>query len=429
MSASPQRPLRGLATWIVACTILEPEAQNSGHSCDAYSNRISCRRQKASIVDASTLTHHLKQKAADLGFNLAAACPAIAPPGIGRFREWLAAGFSGEMRYLDDRAVAYEHPRHILEGVQGILMLALGYRTSEPAAASAGQGRVSRYAWGEDYHGIIHRRLRALAHCHRELTPEARVRGVVDTAPLLEREYGRLSGLGWIGKNTLLLNRRLGSWFFLAALLTDQPLAYDEPAAAEHCGSCRACLDACPTGALVEPYRLDARRCISYLTIELRQAVPAGLRTGLGERLFGCDICQDVCPWNRRAVISEVQGFLPASGMNPLEVADLFSLDDEAFRRRFRGTPLWRARRGGLLRNAAIVLGNGRAERAVPALVRGLQDPDPLVRGASAWALGRYSEDAAQAALKAALAAEADPEVRKEIEASVDATADSRRPQ
>ena len=241
-------------------------------------------------------------------------------------------------------------------------MLAVNYRTEKPVATGPGQGRVSRYAWGADYHDVIHRRLGRLADFHRQLTPAARVRGVVDTAPLLERDFARLAGLGWIGKNTMLVNLRLGSWLFLAALLTSEVLDYDEPYSADHCGSCRACLDACPTGALVDAYRLDAQRCISYLTIELRGVMPPELREPLGDRLFGCDACQEVCPWNRRAPVTPEKAFQPGAGMNPIDLADLFALDDAGFRNRFRKTPLWRARREGLLRNAEIVLENEKVQ-------------------------------------------------------------------
>ncbi len=174
----------------------------------------------------------------------------------------------------------------MLDGARSLLMLAVAYRTEEPAAPAAGQGMIARYAWGTDYHEVIRQRLHDLADFHRQLTPGAEVRGVVDTAPLMEREFAELAGLGWVGKNTLLLNRRLGSWLLLAALLTSETLAYDEPVTAGHCGTCRACIDACPTGAIVEPYRLDARRCISYMTIELREPIPAEERGAIGQRIF-----------------------------------------------------------------------------------------------------------------------------------------------
>lgn len=377
-----------------------------------------------------SLTAALKEAASRMGFDLVGASPAVTLLGTDRFLGWLADGFAGEMSYLANRASAYSHPRHILPGVRSVLMLAASYRTAEPAEAPAGRGRISRYAWGDDYHDVLRERLHRLADLHRRLTPEAQVRGVVDTAPLLEREFAQLAGLGWIGKNTLLLNRRLGSWFFLAALLTTAELEYDAPLEANYCGTCRACLDACPTGALVEPYRLDARRCISYLTIELRGSIPPSLRERQGSWLFGCDVCQDVCPWNRRQEDAQAgqpetskrplhDSFLPAADANPIELAGLFLLDDAAFRQRFRHTPLWRPRRRGLLRNAAIVLGNQPHTAALPSLARGLHDAEPLVRAACAWALGRFRVPAAHEALKNRLAAETEAEVRAEIEAAI----------
>ena len=300
-------------------------------------------------------------------------------------------------------------------------MLAMNYRTAEPAMTQPGQGRVSRYAWGNDYHGIIRDRLAHLADWVRARMPQAHARGVVDTAPLLEREFAQLAGLGWIGKNTLLLNKQLGSWFFLAALLLDVELEYDAPHETDHCGTCRACLDACPTGAFVDAYVLDARRCISYLTIELREPIPDELRAGLGDWVFGCDVCQDVCPWNHRAPLATEAGFEPVDGMNPLELAPLFFLDDAAFRARFRHTPLWRAKRRGLLRNAAIVLRNRPAMTALPALLQGLKDQEPLVREACAWALAAYPTAIVQTELENHRKMETEPAVRRSVQTSLNA--------
>jgi len=400
-------------------------------------------------MTAAQLTVRLKEEAARLGFDLVGAAPAVTPPGIERFRDWLERGCAAGMEYVGARAGAYEHPRHVLEGARSILMLGMDYRTDEPAACKAGQGRVSRYAWGQDYHDVVHQRLKGLARVHRQLAPQARVRGIVDTAPLLEREFGRLAGLGWFGKNTVLLNRRMGSWFFLAALLTTELLEYDQPHATSHCGTCRACLDACPTGALVEPHRLDARKCLSYWLIESRDLMPAELRSSAGAMVFGCDICQEVCPWNRRPGTAEKGGcpdfrvvengtvpvcaradapngtvpekapFQPAPGMNPVNLADWFALDDDAFRRRFRHTPLWRAKRRGALRNAAVVLGNRPCEPALDALVQGLGDREPVVRAACAWALGRYGQPPARRALEDQLDRETDPTVIAELRAAL----------
>ena len=365
------------------------------------------------------LTVRLRGEAFRLGFDLVGATPAIEPPGIVRLRQWMADGFAGQMTYLTNRADAYQHPQHVLEGVRSLLMLAMVYRTVEPVPTGPGQGTVSRYAWGQDYHDVLRGRLHELADFHRHLVPEAAVRGVVDTAPLMEREFARLAGLGWIGKNTMLLNRRLGSWLVLGALLTSEPLAYDSPVEQGHCGTCRACLDACPTGALVEPYRLDARKCISYLTIESRERTPIEYREALGERLFGCDACQEVCPWNRRAAITSVLGFQPQSGMNPVELVELLGLDETEFRQRYRGTSLRRAQRRGMLCRAALALGNRPYEAATPALVKSLRDDDPEVRAACAWALGRYGSEESRTALRQRLAVEPDAEVRREIERAV----------
>jgi epoxyqueuosine reductase len=372
------------------------------------------------MPESRRLTAELKSRAAAAGFALAGVCPATDAAGYSRLQEWLASGYAGQMHYLKNREEAYRHPRNVLTSVRSVLMLALPYRTEEPRPCAPGEGRISRYAWGPgDYHDVIHDKLHALDDWLRERQPGAECRGVVDSAPLLEREFAVLAGLGWIGKNTLLLNKPAGSYFFLAALLTNLDLENDQPFAADHCGSCRACLDACPTNAFPQPYVLDATRCISYLTIELREAIPAELRAGLGDWLFGCDVCQDVCPWNQRAPVSGEVAFQPRPAENPVNLSALFTLGDEAFRARFRHSPLWRAKRRGLLRNAALILGNQRASEAIPALVAALQDPEPLVRGASAWALGEISTPETRAALQDRLSVEDDPAVRTELQSAL----------
>jgi epoxyqueuosine reductase len=372
-----------------------------------------------------SLTAELKSRAQQLGFTLSGACPAVEPAGIGRFGEWLAAGYAGEMRYLANRAAAYAHPRHVLDGARSLLVLGFPYRTVEPEVSQPTRGRVARYAWGTDYHEVLWQKLKQLEKLLLVRAPQATVRTVVDTAPLLEREFAQLAGLGWIGKNTLLLNKLEGSYFFLAALLTDLDLDYDAPHAADHCGTCRACLDACPTEAFVAPYVLDARRCISYLTIELKSPIPSDLRTGIDDWVFGCDVCQEVCPWNRRAPLSGEPALQPRSEAGRSEVGTsldligLFALDEADFKRRFRDTPLWRPKRRGILRNAAIVLGNQRASEAIPALVRGLNDEEPLVRGACAWALGEFTHATARNGLGMRLSIELDDLVRQEIQNSL----------
>jgi epoxyqueuosine reductase len=373
------------------------------------------------MSDFATLTGRIRAQARRLGFQTAGVCPAVAPAGLARFHEWLEAGYAGEMAYLAGRAEAYAHPRHVLDGARSLVVLTMRYETRPPEPPNAGQGRVARYAWGPaDYHDLIHARLRELTDFVRAESPEAQVRGVVDTAPLLEREFAQLAGLGWIGKNTLLLNKRAGSFFFLAVLLTDLELEYDAPQESNHCGTCRACLDACPTDAFPRPGVLDASRCISYLTIEHRGPIPAELREGVGDWLFGCDACQEVCPWNHWERPTDEPAFQPQPAMNPVELAELFFLDDAGFRARFRKTPLWRSKRRGILRNAAIVLGNQPpTPAALAALRRGLNDEEPLVRGASAGALGRFNTNEAREALLARRKIESHDYARAEIDAAL----------
>jgi epoxyqueuosine reductase len=252
-------------------------------------------------------------------------------------------------------------------------------------------GRVAAYAAGPDYHRFVWDRINALAAWLEAEVPGCRTEAVADTAPLLERDFARRAGLGWVGKNTMLINPRRGSYFFLAAVLTDLELAPDEPFAGSHCGTCTACLDACPTNAFPEPFVLDATKCISYLTIELRSPTPLELREQVGNWLYGCDVCQDVCPWNRKESPGPV-AFPRDPDLEWLDPAELLALDADAFRERFKKTSLWRNRRAGLLRNAAVVLGNVGDERALPALERASNDPEDVVREAAAWAVGRIRQ-------------------------------------
>ncbi|MFO1019984.1 MAG: tRNA epoxyqueuosine(34) reductase QueG [Planctomycetales bacterium] len=298
-----------------------------------------------------------------------------------------------------------------------MVLLGLNYKTAAPPPCPPGSGRTSRYAWGTtDYHDIIREKLKLLSREMKQRQPGVRTRGIVDTAPLLERDFAQLAGLGWFGKNTLLLNKQMGSYFFLAAMLTDAELKPDRPHETAHCGTCTRCLEICPTEAFVEPYVLDARKCISYLTIELRGAIPRELRHGMGEWLFGCDLCQEVCPWNRKAPESHEVTFQPRADLASADLGELFDLDERTFEERFGTTPLARPGRAGILRNAAIVLGNQRRAEGVPALIKGLQDLDPVVRGACAWGLGEIRNEAARSALSEWLLVEEEIEVREEIE-------------
>jgi len=359
------------------------------------------------------------------GFNLCGVVRAEKFPELARTPEWLDRGFAGEMKYLSDPRRG--DPRSVLKGMRSVIVCALNYNTAKPystlAAAQAEtcepRGWISRYAWGSDYHEVLQEKLKAVAAAMRGrfLDPfEARV--YVDTGPVQERMLAKYAGLGWTGKNTLLLNQELGSLFFLGVIMTTLPLIPTlreaEAPAPDLCGSCRRCIDACPTQALVEPYVMDARRCISYLTIELRDTIPEELREPMGWHVFGCDICQDVCPWNRRAPVTEEQVFQPrvvARG-EPTDSADgeetgeeglflprlewLAGLDEIEFRRNFKGSPIKRTKWRGLVRNACIALGNssickGTAEHVrITALLQRLSaSPEPVIAESAHWALSR----------------------------------------
>ena len=372
-------------------------------------------------AEVAELTAELKAEARRLGFDLVGVAPALAPDGFSPFLEWLNRGYDGEMGYLRRRQEAYAHPDGVLGCVRSVVMLGMNYHTAEPQPATGTAGQVSRYAWGDgDYHDVLRDRLRRLGDFLHERRPGCRTRGVVDTAPLLDRDFARLAGLGWFGKNTMLINKHVGSWTFLAGLLTDVALAYDQPHESSHCGTCTRCLDACPTDAFPEPHVLDARRCISYLTIELRdQPIPHELREGIGQWLFGCDVCQDVCPWNRKAPTSTEPVFAPSPDRDPADAIALLRVSRDEFRQRFGQTPLARPGRAGLLRNACIVLGNTGDSQAIPALIAALDDSEPLVRGAAAWALGRVGGAEAASALHGRTTAEQDETVRQELAAAL----------
>jgi epoxyqueuosine reductase len=364
----------------------------------------------------TSLRDAVKAEALRIGFDLVGIAPAAVPGGLDSFHEWLRQGYDGEMAWLSRREAAYEHPRHVLAGARSVIMLGLNYRTDDPAPPCPGAGRVSRYAWSDaDYHAVARERLAFLADFLHGRCPDCRTRGVIDSAPMLERDFARAAGLGWFGKNTMLINKRQGSWIFLAGLLTDIELEPDAPHDTSHCGTCTRCLDACPTDAFPQPYVLDSRRCIAYLTIELKGPIPVELRSGVGDWLFGCDICQDVCPWNRKSPRKDDPAFVPRGDLNPADLTRVLALDEEGFRSAFGESALARPGRAGLLRNAAIGLGNQRNTTAVPALERALGDCDTVVRGAAAWALGQIGGAAAMAALKRQLCVEDNATVRAEI--------------
>jgi epoxyqueuosine reductase len=361
----------------------------------------------------------VKDLAREVGFDLVGISPIVPPPHGESFSEWLRRGFAGEMAYLERGANKRLHPGDFLPWAKSIVSVALNYYAPlhrEDAPKDGLRGWISRYAWGDDYHEIMETRLaELLSKIRAEVGESVEGRAYVDTGPVLEREFSALAGIGWIGKNTTLIHPRRGSWFFLGELFLDLELTSDR-SIRDRCGGCDLCIRACPTGALVGPYLLDSRRCISYLTIELKGSMPREMRPLVGDHIFGCDICQDVCPYNTKARSCTEEGFYPREEHYAPNLIPLLALTEDEFRRRFKGSPIRRAKRRGLLRNVAVALGNLRREEAVPALRRALlEDQEPLVRGHAAWALGQIGGEAAAEGLERGLAGERDPEVREEI--------------
>jgi epoxyqueuosine reductase len=353
-------------------------------------------------VEKKRLTTLVKETALRLGFDLVGVTTPDPPATFPVFLKWIAAGRFGEMNYLaQDRSLQRRaDPRQILPECASILVLGIRYAApteSDPGTPEQPRGRVAAYAWSADYHDILDSRLAALQISLEALVGEpVPARWYTDTGPILERDLAQRAGLGWMGKNTCLIRPGLGSYFFLAELLLGLNLEPDTPFVSDHCGSCTRCIDACPTQCILPDRTLDAQRCISYLTIELKGSIPLELRPLMGNWVFGCDLCQEVCPWNIRFAAPQANPVLMPGKVNP--VPDLLTdlmLSPEAFNQRFGGTPIKRSKRRGYLRNVAIALGNvqDRASQraALPALGFALyNDPEPLVRGSAAWAIGQY---------------------------------------
>jgi len=368
----------------------------------------------------------IEGEARRLGFDLFGVTTPDPPPHLAIFRSWLEAGRHGEMGYLaTGRSLERRaDPRRILPECRSILALGVRYYAPEKGPASADdqeqaiKGRVASYAWGDDYHTVLAGRLAALVAFIEERAGGAVPnRWYTDTGPLLERDLAQRAGLGWIGKNTCLINPEMGSYFLLAEVLLGLDLPPDTPFEFDRCGACTRCLDACPTACILPDRTIDARRCISYLTIEVKGDIPEDLRPQIGAWVFGCDICQQVCPWNERFARPDGDpAFTPRPGVPAPDLSEEMTLTPEQFNQKFKHSPVKRARRRGYLRNAATALGCSRGPSAVPALAGALQsDPEPLVRAHAAWALGQVGGAQAQTALGQALQTETDRSVLSEI--------------
>jgi epoxyqueuosine reductase len=341
------------------------------------------------------LTDHIKNQARAVGFDLIGVAPAQDSPELAFFDRWLEEGYAGEMHYLLRSRTRRRDLQQVLPGAQSVVVCGLNYDTEYPYSTvqqEAKRGWVARYAWSADYHHVMHDKLARLqAYITTLVPPPLASKLYVDTGPVVERVHAKYAGLGWFGKNTCLLNTQLGSWLFLGELILTIPLEYDRPTP-DHCGTCTRCLEACPTDAFLEPYVLDARRCISYLTIELKGAIPEALRPHMGQHIFGCDICQDVCPWNRKRHFTTDPGLQPLPQQVQPELADLAQLTPAAFKQRFRGTALERTKRRGLLRNVCVAMGNSGQTDFIPLLETLLDDEETLVREHAAWALARLRD-------------------------------------
>lgn len=336
----------------------------------------------------------IREIALACGFELAGVAQAEPLPERAWYQEWVAAGFAGEMRYLTDRrAGVRDDPRNLLPSARSLIVVGKLYNTPWPYSTKftdAERAWISRYAWADDYHDVLRRGLEQLRDALRQrISDPFESKICVDAAPLLERSYARQAGLGWIGRNTCLINQKMGSWFFLGELLVSLEIEPDAPPP-DRCGTCRRCIEACPTAAIVPGplgYTVDSRLCISYLTIELRGPIPEEQRAGCGPHVFGCDICQDVCPWNRRAPATAGPAFEPRSFAPPLE--RFAEIGESEFHCMFRATPVIRARYSGFLRNVAIAMGNSGRKSFRPALERLTAHNDPVIGEHARWALAR----------------------------------------
>lgn len=354
------------------------------------------------LTAASQIESIVKQAARSAGFDLAGIAPALDSPELQAFPEWIAAGHAGEMKYLESRDEKGSLKRASLSSVapwaKSVVVCAINYNTDHPYSTQTqdpSRGWISRYAWGrEDYHQAVLRRLKQVeAALHEALAHNAAVitRGYVDTGPIVERVFAKYAGVGWMGKNTCIINQKMGSWLFLGVILTSLELTSDVPAP-DRCGSCTRCIEACPTDAILAPYQLDSRRCISYLTIEKRGSIPEEHRAGMGRHVFGCDICQDVCPWNRKAPITDAEEFSPRENLVNPSLDWLARMPPEEFQRTFRGSAIRRAKRSGLRRNAVIAMGNSGELAFLPLIESLTSDEDESVAESARWARARLED-------------------------------------
>ncbi|MEM1293772.1 MAG: tRNA epoxyqueuosine(34) reductase QueG [Verrucomicrobiota bacterium] len=332
-------------------------------------------------ADSTELRSLIREIALELGFDDCRIASANEAAHAKEFREWVANECYGDMKWMAKNVDRRTKPQVVLPGAKSTIVLAMNYLVE---AKEEGRGTFARYAWGNDYHDLIEKKLKQLNVRLEELGGKQRY--YVDTGPVLERDFASESGLGWNGKSTVQIHRNLGTWFFLADIFTTLDIAKDEPFG-DHCGKCTRCIDACPTQAITQPHRVDARRCISYLTIEHRGSIPEEFRRAMGDRIYGCDDCLAVCPWNRFAQQSNEAHFAAREFVTDWDLRDFLALDDEGFRQLFRKSPVKRTKRRGVLRNVCVALGNIGTAEDLPALERATQDTEPLIAEHAEWAI------------------------------------------
>ena len=338
-------------------------------------------------ISAAQLKVQLVSFAREIGFDSCRVAACNAPAHANEFREWVRTGAHGEMNYMQRGEEKRCDPQNVLAGAQSIVVVALNYFHREQAprrSQTAATGCIARYAWGDDYHDVVAAKLDKIDEFLLGFGGQQKC--YVDTGPVLERDHAAQAGVGWHGKSTMLIDERLGTWFFLAEILTTLELPPDDPVP-DRCGTCDRCITACPTGAITAPHRLDARRCISYLTIELKSAIPVELRPLMGDRIFGCDDCLDACPWNRFAQESRESAFRARRSTAGMSLREYLDLTDAEFRALFKKSPIKRIKRRGFLRNVCVALGNAGDPRDLPALERVAADPEPLIAEHAAWAI------------------------------------------
>ena len=334
----------------------------------------------------SIFSSRIREEARRLGFFKTGITSARLLPEPERFEKWLRGGMVGEMSYLERQLPKRMDPRLVLAGARSMVVLAMNYHTGQELTNQPLKGRISRYAWGDDYHILIKNRLEQLLGFIKKQEPSAQGLFYADTGPLMEKIWGAETILGWMGKHTNLITRECGSWFFIGIILLNIDLEFDAPEK-DYCGNCSRCMQACPTGAIVAPHVLDARLCISYLTIELRGPIPHRLRALMGNRIYGCDDCQEVCPWNRFAIKTSERAFSPREENLMPDLLSLVRMTPGEFKRRFENSPILRATRDGFIRNVVVALGNSGKSEAIPALKNALQDSSPVVRNHARWAI------------------------------------------